>query len=92
MEEGSKIMREIKYALLMGDEDGNCFKPLDEGEQEDLLQVMEDYGINRFIEGHEDKYPENWSDTEAVLIRYEVLIPKEKKVVIKLVIDEEDSK
>lgn len=77
-----------KYALLTGDEDGNCFKPLDDGEENNLLQVMEDYSITKFIEKHEDKYPENWSTEEAVLIRYEVIIPREKKVVTELVIED----
>lgn len=68
----------------MGDEDGNCFKPLEMGEEKDLLQVMEDYGVERFVEKHEDDYPENWSTEEAVLIEYEVKLPREVKVITKL--------
>ena len=85
-----KKMTEPKYALLMGNEDGNCFRPLDPGEEKNLIQVMEDYGVEKFIEKHDDDYPENWSDTEAVLIRYEVLMPKAKTTITELVIDEED--
>lgn len=68
----------------MGDEDGNCFKQLEDGAEKDLLQVMEDYGVERFVEKHTDNYPESWSTEEAVLIEYEVKLPKEVKVITKL--------
>mgnify|MGYP000880067817 CR=1 FL=1 len=73
-----------KYALLMGDEDGNCFKPLTQEEVNDLAQTVEDYGIQKFIEKHENEYPENWSDDEAVLIEYEVKMPRKVEIVTKL--------
>ena len=69
-------MKDYKYALLMGDEDGNCFTSLEPGEEKNLIQVMEDYGIEKFIQKHDSEYAENWSDREAVLIRYEVLTPR----------------
>lgn len=68
----------------MGDEDGNCFKQLTQEEVNDLAQTKEDYGIDKFIEKHESEWPENWSDQEAVLIEYEVKIPKKVEVVTKL--------
>lgn len=77
-----------KYALLMGNEDGRFFNPLEPGEEKNLVQVKEDYGIERFVESHDSNDPYTWSTQEAVLIRYEVLMPREKKVVTELTIDD----
>ena len=73
-----------KYALLVGSEDGHCFQTLREGEEKDLLQVMEDYGIEEFVKQHEDSDPDCWSTTQAILIEYEIKMPKKIEVVTKL--------
>jgi len=73
-----------KYALLHGDEDGNCITFLNDEELQELLDdPMGNYSISGFVEELSD-YPENWSTAEGMIVEINVLMPKQKTVAWRL--------
>lgn len=73
-----------KYALLHGDEDGNCITFLDDQELQELLDDPEgNYGITDFVDELSD-YPENWSEAEGMIVEIKQLKPKQKTVAWRL--------
>ena len=83
-----------KYALLRPDEDGNCFRMLDEKELKELLENAEEYwGITHFVTEEEYKKESNlhyWKEGWGMLMEIEIIIPKPVKIVEKYSIDRGD--
>jgi len=75
----SKEGENMKYALIQGNEDGRSVNYLEESEIENINQLMEDYGIDKWVEKYDD--PNYWKDTEAMLVKIQVCNPIPKKVV-----------
>ena len=68
-----------KYGLIKADEDGNTFRVLNDGDLEDLLSDAQgNYGVRDFV-GIEDipEYGVQYLGEDAILIKFEVLRPKE---------------
>lgn len=71
-----------QYILIMGDEDGNPIKWLLDNDIKDIGQLMEDYGVTKWL----DKLPDNndpnyWEMGWAMLLEVEIKTPKPKTVV-----------
>lgn len=69
------------YLLLQPDEDGNPVSFLEPREVENIKQLMEDYSIDTWRENFKETNPQYWDEGEAMLIEYEIKVPKAVKVV-----------
>jgi hypothetical protein len=68
--------------VVKGDEDGNPLSWLQPGAMDDIAQLMEDYGIKRFMDDVPDKSdPNYWNDGEALLLEVRILRVRPKEVV-----------
>jgi len=77
-----------KYALLRKDDgDGSFYYFLKPGQENNLVQVMENHGIKEFVSEFD---PYKHGMYKAILIEYKVKVPKVVKVVEKLVLEVED--
>lgn len=67
-----------QYAIIKSDEDGNCFQLVDDIE-DFLKDPRGNNGVERFL-GIETlkSSPNYWDEGDAVLVAFEVVIPKEK--------------
>lgn len=72
----------MKYAYIHPDEDGNCFRILDQNDLQEFLEDPEGYsGITKFLSQaglEKDSDPMGWPEGYGVLIKYEVVVPVEK--------------
>lgn len=69
-----------KYAILQGNEDGDPFTIVGEiNEGRPLSQVMEDYGIERWLTPEQYKQepdPNYWVEGTALLMKVDIIFPK----------------
>jgi len=67
--------------LIHPDEDGNIVSWIESEELKDIKQFMEDYGIEKFLDGFAVKTdPQYWGEGKAMLLEYE--IKKVKPIVV----------
>ena len=71
-----------KYAYIHPDEDGNTLTFVEEDELDELLDNPREFaGIETFVgeeKLEEEADPQNWDEGEAMLVKIEVIKPKEK--------------
>ncbi len=62
-----------RYILIQPDEDGNPIRWLSEAEVKDIKQLMEDYGVDKFITSvPEPSDPNYWDERTAMLLEVEI--------------------
>jgi hypothetical protein len=71
-----------RYVLVKSDEDGNPMSWIQAGDLDDIVQLMEDYGIKRFMDDvPNDTDPNYWARGDALLLEVRVLRVRPKEVV-----------
>lgn len=75
---------EKHYVIVKVDEDGNPLSWITPDHLEDISELMEDYGITRFMDSlpdERDRDPSYWHDGQALLLEVRVLRVRPKEVV-----------
>lgn len=67
------------YAIIQSSEDGVPITYIEMVELEDINQLMENYGIEEWVEKFSD--PNYWESNQAMLVEVRCINPKPKKVV-----------
>lgn len=79
-----------KYILLRPDEDGNIITFIQEEEVQNIMELMDYYGVEKWITKFDDEHGQDvqyWKEGEAMLLEIKIKKPKIVEVVKKYELD-----